>query len=109
MWSQWVRKPVTEEKRTFTNFVKETQNGKSSEMLELFNRKLDGLAKHHFNWLHQAKECRALKDSLRDDEIVGRAGFQLWRKQKAGHCTLLCCLLLRWSAILCHYLWVPPA
>ena len=75
VWSQWVRKPVTEEQRTFMNFVKETQNGTSSEMLELFNRKLDGLAKHHFNWLHQAKECRALKDSLKDDEIVVHVDF----------------------------------
>ena len=55
--------------------MKETQNGTSSEMLELFNRKLDGLAKHHFNWLHKAKECRALKDSLRDDEIVVHIDF----------------------------------
>ncbi|CAL8336740.1 unnamed protein product [Boreogadus saida] len=38
VWSQWVRKPVTEEQRTLMNFVKETQNGTSSEMLELFNR-----------------------------------------------------------------------
>ena len=53
-WSQWVRKPVTEEQRTFMNFVKETQNGTCRDMLELFNLKLDGLAKHHFNWLHQA-------------------------------------------------------
>ena len=37
MWSQWVRKPVTEEQRTYMNFVKETQNGTFSEMLELFN------------------------------------------------------------------------
>lgn len=38
-------------------------------------RKLDSLAKHHYNWLQKAKECRALKESLREDEIALHVDF----------------------------------
>ncbi|CAK6978283.1 uncharacterized protein LOC125882102 [Scomber scombrus] len=74
-WHQWIRKSVSEGPKTYMNFVKETQTGTCAELLNIFNQKLDSLAKHHYNWLHQAKECRALKESLREDEIVLHVDF----------------------------------
>ena len=66
---------MTDGHKSYTNFVKEAQTGTYAELLNLFNRKLDSLAKHHFNWLHQAKECRALKESLTEDEVVLHVDF----------------------------------
>ena len=66
---------MSEGPKTYINFVKETQTGTFAELLNIFNQKLDSLAKHHYNWLHQAKECRALKESLREDEIVLHVDF----------------------------------
>ena len=74
-WHQWIRKPVSEEQKTYINFVKEEKNGTYSELLDLFNKKLDSLAKHHYNWLHQASVCRALKEKLREDEVVLHVDF----------------------------------
>ena len=74
-WSQWKRKPVTEGLKTYMNLVKKAQIGTCTELFKLFNQKHDGLAKHHYNWLHQAKECRALKESLREDEVVLHIDF----------------------------------
>ena len=45
-------------------------HGTCAELLTIFHQKLDSPTKHHHNWLHQAKECRALKESLGEDEIV---------------------------------------
>ncbi|XP_049421729.1 uncharacterized protein LOC125882102 [Epinephelus fuscoguttatus] len=74
-WHQWIRKSMSEGPKTYMNFVKETQTGTCAELLNIFNQKLDSLAKHHYNWLRQAKECRALKESLREDEIVLHVDF----------------------------------
>lgn len=65
-------------KKLFTvqmNCVNETQTGTCAELLNIFNQKLDSLAKHHYNWLQKAKECRALKESLREDEIALHVDF----------------------------------
>lgn len=59
----------------YMNFVKETQTGTYTDLLNTFKKKLDRLAKHHFTWLHQAKECRELKDSLQPDEMVLHVDF----------------------------------
>lgn len=64
-WHQWIRKLVSEGPKTYMNYVKEAKTGTCAELLNLFNQKLDNQAKHHYNWLHQAKECRALKEGLR--------------------------------------------
>lgn len=75
IWYQWIRKSVPEEKKNYTHFVKEAQTGTLHELLKSFNKKLDSLAKHHFNWLHQAKMCRTLKETLTEDEVVLHIDF----------------------------------
>lgn len=62
---QWIRKPVSDGQKTYMNFEKEDKKGTYSELLDVFNQKLDGQAKHHYNWLHQGSMCRALKENLR--------------------------------------------
>lgn len=74
-WHQCIRKSVLEGPKTYMNFIKETQTGTFAELLNIFNQKLDSLAKHHYNWLQKAKECRALKESLREDEIALHVDF----------------------------------
>jgi len=58
-----------------TNFAKMTQSGTWSNLFELFSQKLDSLAKHHFNWLHQAKDFRPLKETLTEDEVCLHVDF----------------------------------
>ncbi|RXN32635.1 sterile alpha motif domain-containing 3-like protein [Labeo rohita] len=74
-WQQWSRVVTSEEEKHFANFAKVTQSGKCEDLLALLNKKLDSLAKHHFNWLHQAKTLRELKETLREDEVCIHVDF----------------------------------
>lgn len=74
-WQQWSRVVTSEEGKTFANFAKVTQGGKCDDLLALLNKKLDSLAKHQFNWLHQVKTFRELKETLRKDEICIHVDF----------------------------------
>lgn len=74
-WQQWSRETKSNGQKTFTNFAKMTQSETWSNLFELFSQKLDSLAKHHFNWLHQAKEFRALKETLTEDEVCLHVDF----------------------------------
>ncbi|KAA0712540.1 hypothetical protein E1301_Tti019064 [Triplophysa tibetana] len=74
-WQQWSRETKSDGQKTFTNFAKTTQSGTWSNLFKLFSQKLDSLAKHHFNWLHQAKEFRALKETLTEDEVCLHVDF----------------------------------
>lgn len=66
---------MSEGQKSYMNFVKEAQTGTCAELLNLFNQKLDSLVEHYYNWLRQAKQCRALKESLREDEVVLHVDF----------------------------------
>ncbi|KAK1902639.1 Ufm1-specific protease [Dissostichus eleginoides] len=61
--------------KTYTNWVKKTENGTVAKLVEEFNRELDAIAIHHFNWLHQAQKFRQLKDNLRETELVLHVDF----------------------------------
>ncbi len=74
-WQQWSRVVTSEKEKNFANFAKVTQSGKCEDLLALLNKKLDSLAKHHFNWLHQAKILRELKETLREDEVCIHVDF----------------------------------
>ncbi|KAK0145791.1 hypothetical protein N1851_015288 [Merluccius polli] len=74
-WQQWSRITKTEEGKTYTNFAKVTQSGKTADLLALLNKKLDSLAKHQFNWIHQVKALREKKETLKDDEICIHVDF----------------------------------
>lgn len=74
-WQQWSRETTSDGQRTYANYAKTTQSGTWSDLLKLFNQKLDSLARHHFNWLHQAKVCRGLKETLMEDEVCIHVDF----------------------------------
>ncbi|KAL0151585.1 hypothetical protein M9458_053102 [Cirrhinus mrigala] len=74
-WQQWSRVVTSEEEKNFANFAKVTQSVKCEDLLALLNKKLDSLAKYHFNWLHQAKTLRELKETLREDEVCIHVDF----------------------------------
>jgi len=39
------------------------------------NEKLDLLAKHHYNWIHQVEQCRQVKETISDTEVVVHMDF----------------------------------
>lgn len=74
-WQQWQREKSSNGEKSFTNFVKKTQTGTWLDLAKIFNEKLDALARHQFNWLHQVEQCRKLKDMLKENEIVIHMDF----------------------------------
>ncbi|KAI9546584.1 hypothetical protein NQZ68_025746, partial [Dissostichus eleginoides] len=68
-WEHWTKEDVVVGNKTYQNWVKKTENGTVSKLVEEFIRELDAIAIHHFNWLHQAQKFRQLKDNLRENEI----------------------------------------
>lgn len=74
-WEHWTKEDVVVGNKTYKNWVKKTENGTVSKLVEEFNRELDAIAIHHFNWLHQAQKFRQLKDNLRENEIVLHVDF----------------------------------
>lgn len=74
-WQQWSRISTSQDGKTFSNFAKVTQSGTCCDLLALFNKKLDSLAEHQFNWLHQATTFRVLKDSLTENEVCIHVDF----------------------------------
>lgn len=75
MWQQWERQKTVEGDKPFTNIVKKTNNGTWDDLLKVFNSKLDSLARHQYNWLHQTEQCRRLKETLSDEEAVLHMDF----------------------------------
>lgn len=75
MWQQWERQKIVEGDKSFTNIVKKTNNWTWDDLLKVFNSKLDSLAKHQYNWLHQAEQCRCLKETLSEEETVFHMDF----------------------------------
>ncbi|KAK0152137.1 hypothetical protein N1851_006503 [Merluccius polli] len=74
-WQQWERERVCSEGKTFSHFVKRALTGTWEDLLKSFNEKLDALAKHQYIWIHQVEQCRALKNSLQDHEVVVHMDF----------------------------------
>lgn len=74
-WQQWRREKVNKDDKTYNNIVKKVETGSWGELVSMFNKALDLLAKHHFNWLHQLEECRKLKENLTDTEVVVHIDF----------------------------------
>ncbi|XP_022078608.1 uncharacterized protein LOC127533326 [Acanthochromis polyacanthus] len=74
-WYQWTKERVSTEGKTYTHFVKKAFTGTWGDLLKIFNEKLDSLAKHHYIWIHQAEQCRFLKNTLQNDEAVVHMDF----------------------------------
>lgn len=78
-WEHWAKEDVVVGDKTYKNWVKKTENGTVGKLVEEFNKELEGIAIHQFNWLHQAQKFRHLKENLKDNEMV------LHRTQKFSH------------------------
>ena len=74
-WQQWERVKTTCGDKEFTNFLKKSEYGTWQDLRKILNEKLDVLAKHHFNWLHQVRQCRELKDTINETEVVFHMDF----------------------------------
>ncbi|KAK0144585.1 hypothetical protein N1851_017038 [Merluccius polli] len=74
-WEQWKRVTSTNGEKTFSNVAKQTQTGTIKDLMELFHQKLEALAVHQFNWLHQAEQFRHLKQNITEYEAVLHIDF----------------------------------
>jgi len=74
-WEQWKRVTSTNGEKTFSNVAKQTQTGTIKDLMELFHQKLEALAVHLFNWLHQAEQFRLLKQNITECEAVLHIDF----------------------------------
>ncbi|XP_051519230.1 uncharacterized protein LOC127420748 [Myxocyprinus asiaticus] len=74
-WEQWERVTSTNGEKTFANVLKQTYKGTIQDLKELFNKKLEALAIHPFNWIHQTEQFRDLKQNLTESEAVLHIDF----------------------------------
>lgn len=63
-WEQWKRVTSTNVEKTFSNVAKQTQTRTIKDLMEVFHQKLEALAVHQFNWLHQAEQFRLLRQNI---------------------------------------------
>ncbi|XP_029903924.1 uncharacterized protein LOC115356800 [Myripristis murdjan] len=74
-WEQWEREKSTNGEKTFANVLKQTYTGTIQDLKELFHKKLEALAIHQFNWIHQTQQFRDLKQNLTESEAVLHVDF----------------------------------
>ena len=63
-WEQWERVTSNNGEKTFANVVKKTYSGTVQELKDVFQKKIEAIAIHQFNWVHQTEQFRALKERL---------------------------------------------
>ncbi|KAL7388626.1 hypothetical protein ABVT39_017872 [Epinephelus coioides] len=68
-WEQWERVTSTNGEKTFANVLKQKHTGTIQDLKELFHSKLEALAIHQFNWIHQGDSheiaiCHVCKDLI---------------------------------------------
>ena len=54
---------------------KQTYTGTIQDLKELFHKKLEALAIHQFNWIHQTEQFHDLKQNLTESEAVLHLDF----------------------------------
>ena len=74
-WLQWERVKTTSGEKEFTNFVKKAECVTWQDLQRILNEKLDLLAKHQYNWIHQVEQCRQVKETISDTEVVVHMDF----------------------------------
>ncbi|KAK0151918.1 hypothetical protein N1851_006722 [Merluccius polli] len=74
-WEHWAKEDLVVGDKTYKNWVKKTENGTIGKLVEEFNKQLEGIGIHQFNWLHQAQKFRHLKENLKDNEMVLHVDF----------------------------------
>ena len=55
-WEQWERATSNNRGKTFANVLKQTCTGAIQDLKELFQTKLEALAIHQLNWIHQTEQ-----------------------------------------------------
>ena len=68
-WEQWKRVTSTNGEKTFSNVAKQIQTGTIKDLMELFHQKLEALAVHQFNWLHQAEQFASSNKTSRSAKL----------------------------------------
>lgn len=63
------------QRKNYKNWVKRTKAGSIEELLKVFQKDLEELASHHYNWIHQVKEFRHLKENVQNNEMVLHIDF----------------------------------
>ena len=74
-WEQWQKEDVTVGEKTYKNWVKRTKRGSVGNLLEVFQKDLEELAGHHYNWIHQIRQFQHLKENLHSKEMVLHIDF----------------------------------
>lgn len=74
-WEQWQKEDVLFGQKTNKNWVKKTVRGTLGELNEVFQKGLEEIASHQFNWLHQVQQFRHVKENLKNNEIVLHIDF----------------------------------
>lgn len=72
---QWKWVTSTNKEKTYANVLKQTQTGTIKDLTELFCQKLEVLAIHQLNWIHQAEQFRNLKQNITECEAVLHIDF----------------------------------
>lgn len=74
-WEQWEKEDVLVGEKTYKNWVKKSKRGTLGELHDLFQRGLEEIASHQFNWLHQVQQFRHIKENLKNNEMVLHIDF----------------------------------
>ena len=74
-WEQWERVTSNNGEKTVANVVKKTYSGTVQELKDVFQKKIEAIAIHQFNWVHQTEQFRALKERLTETEAVLHVDF----------------------------------
>ena len=69
-WEQWQREDVTVGDKVYKNWVKKGVSGTLGQLAEAFYHALESIASHQFNWMHQARKIRELKENLQENDLA---------------------------------------
>ncbi|XP_026100440.1 uncharacterized protein LOC113071286 isoform X2 [Carassius auratus] len=74
-WEQWEKQDVVVGERSYKNWVKKKKRGTVGELTGVFNQRLNAIASHQLNWLHQVKQFRHIKENIHANEMVLHIDF----------------------------------
>lgn len=75
-WEQWEKVDAEVGGKIYKNWIKKkTERGTLVELIELFQKGLEAIAGHQFNWLHQVQQFKQIKENLKVNEMVLHVDF----------------------------------
>lgn len=72
-WEQWEKVDAEVGGKIYKNWIKKTERGTLVRLIELFQKGLEMIAGHQFNWHHQ--QFRKIKENLKVIEMVLHLDF----------------------------------